>query len=97
MVGYWQYYKVHSNSSQDTVVLRRVSKDNFGFVPCVLVWVSQEADVKMELNVQDFVREKCLYEGRGMGGSSEFDASLILSETKREKSLGTNLLDCCMI
>lgn len=54
------------------MVIRRVSKDNFMFVPCTLVSVSREADVKMELNLQDFIGEKCLYERRGMGRSSEF-------------------------
>lgn len=58
----------------------------------MLVWVSQEAEVKMELHTQDFIREKCLYERREMGGPSEFDASLIPREGKRE-----NCLDCCMV
>lgn len=57
----------------------------------MLVWVSQEVDIKMELNTKDFIKEKCLYERREVGGSSEFDASLIPSEAEKEKSLGTNL------
>lgn len=66
------------------MVLRRVGQNSFGFVPCMLVWVSQEAEVKMELNMQDIIREKCLYKGEKWEGHQ----NLIPSEGKREKKVG---------